>query len=229
MSTSGTTTVYDVTTPGWLCRSVAVSVPADAVTITLVVDEVRLPVAASSPAAATAERVEFTVGDGPGLDAVRQQRVVTADEPRLARRWPELHHQLTGRTPVRSMAAVPLFDLADADGSLDLYWNTPHGVDALDLQIATRAAAAVAAMLASASASWTTVLQGLPSGPSWLDRDTLTRRAHVWIALGVITATLGSDQTRALELIRGYAARAGFDLDAVTAALLDGSIDPAQL
>ncbi len=94
----------------------------------------RLPLGASDPIAATAERLQFTVGEGPCLSAHAAGRPLVADEAELTARWPGYTAELVARTPIRGVIALPLDDgLADV-GVLDLYVAPPHRVH--DLSVA---------------------------------------------------------------------------------------------
>ncbi|WP_337060640.1 hypothetical protein [Kineococcus sp. G2] len=92
-------------------------------------DPWRLPVGASDPAAAAAERWQFVSGQGPGAVAWSTGRPVVADQTRLRRAWPVLHDLLHRHTPYRSTIAVPVPRLpagqpgSPAQGVLELHFH----------------------------------------------------------------------------------------------------------
>lgn len=59
----------------------------------------RVPLGASDEDAATAERLQFTVGEGPCLQAHSSARPVYTPAAVFAARWPLLYEELTARTP----------------------------------------------------------------------------------------------------------------------------------
>lgn len=63
----------------------------------------RVPLGASDDTAALAERLQCTVGEGPGLNALKKDRAVLVTEADMAARWPAFHDEMMTRTPYRSM------------------------------------------------------------------------------------------------------------------------------
>jgi hypothetical protein len=92
----------------------------------------RIPVGASDETATTAERLQFTVAQGPCIDAHHTGQPITATEPVIARRWPIFHDLLITHTPVRGIVAVPLLDGLTGIGALDLYCHRSADVAAID-------------------------------------------------------------------------------------------------
>lgn len=70
----------------------------------------RVPLGASDDTAALAERLQFTVGEGPCLAAHTDQRAVVATAEVMSRCWPAFHLELTGRTPYRAIVSIPRAD-----------------------------------------------------------------------------------------------------------------------
>lgn len=81
----------------------------------------RIPVGASDDTSTIAERLQFTVSDGPCFAAHRSGQVVVAPEDVIASRWPMFNDQLLGQTPIRGIVSSPLRDGLSATGVLDLY------------------------------------------------------------------------------------------------------------
>ena len=66
------------------------------------------PLGASSPDAARAERLEFTVGTGPCLHAHDTGQPVFVVEDDIRRRWPAFADLLFAETPFRGIVSLPL-------------------------------------------------------------------------------------------------------------------------
>ena len=81
--------------------------------------------------ATTAERAQFTVAQGPCFHAHDTGHRIVATEEVIARQWP-LFHDLIMQTPVRGILATPLRDELLGVGVLDLYFDRPDGVTAVD-------------------------------------------------------------------------------------------------
>jgi hypothetical protein len=93
----------------------------------------RIPVGASDDTAATAERLQFTVAEGPCFHAHRTGQPVVATETVIADRWPLFHDQLVTRTPIRGILSMPLGDGFSGVGVLDLYCHRSADVWHIDL------------------------------------------------------------------------------------------------
>src|SRR3954453_21240789 len=86
--------------PVRLARACAEVLPVAAVGISIFgTPDIRIPAGASDDDAATAERLQFTTGQGPCLDAHALARSVLATESFIAQRWPEFHRGLVTSTP----------------------------------------------------------------------------------------------------------------------------------
>ena len=177
----------------------------------------RLPLGGSDPVAAAAERLQFTVGEGPCLTAHAEQRAVVADEAELAR-WPTFTAELVARTPIRGVIALPLEDgLADV-GVLDLYVSPPHRVEELSVADALVVTREVTRVFQEVNGP------GRTGGPAWLDAPAAQRRSLVWQAMGFVNVSLQVGSADALALLRAHAYSRGADVDDVAVAVLDRSL-----
>ncbi|MCI2238368.1 hypothetical protein MO973_17975 [Paenibacillus sp. TRM 82003] len=111
--------------------------PVDGVSITITShDPWRLPVGASDPAAAAAERWQFTSGGGPSTRSWATGEPVVTDRELLQRAWPVLHDLLHRHTPYRSTVTLPLHlprqpsqqHGEPARGVVDLYFHRERPV-----------------------------------------------------------------------------------------------------
>ncbi|HET7357107.1 MAG TPA: GAF and ANTAR domain-containing protein [Nocardioidaceae bacterium] len=84
-------------------------------------------VAASDDIAARVDELEREIGDGPCVDAIKDEAATL--EPTLLQpsRWPRLAAQVINETPVRSMAGFRLLVDSHKVGALNLFSDTPNG------------------------------------------------------------------------------------------------------
>jgi len=107
----------------------------------------RLPLGASDAASATAERLQFTVGEGPCFAALAGGRPFTVTEISMQQRWPVLAVLHREATPFRAGLAVPLRAGQVRFGVLDLYLTRRTPVDGHDVVAAQLVAQSVADVL----------------------------------------------------------------------------------
>jgi hypothetical protein len=176
----------------------------------------RLPLGASDATAATAERLQFTVGQGPCLMAYDTGRPVVADDEELEQRWPAFTDLLMTQTPIRGVIALPLYGPLGGIGALDLYLRAPDAVRSVSLADATVVRDAL-------TQTFTAAMAEQPhdeSGPAWLDAPPAGRRAQVWQALGMVNVGLGLRTSDAMALLRAHAYGHDIALDDVADALV---------
>lgn len=177
----------------------------------------RLPLGASDDPAALAERLQFTVGEGPCLTTQTTGEQVAADEAELGERWPVYTEALASRTPFRAVLSLPLADEFRGMGALDLYLTPPRRVGDVRLSDALAVARAIVAALSTPAP----IDPDRGYAPAWLDSPAAERRALVWQAIGYVNAGLDVPSVDALSLLRAYAYAHGRDLDDVARAVLD--------
>ncbi|MCZ2815317.1 GAF domain-containing protein [Modestobacter sp. VKM Ac-2984] len=185
----------------------------------------RLPLGGSEPVAAVAERLQFTVGEGPCLTAHSLGRPVFADEDELRTRWPVFYDALATHTPFRGIVSLPLHGGLEGIGALDLYVTPPGSVRDLSLADTLTVGTALSTIFAIA-------MDEEPrseSGPSWLDAPAAGRRSLVWQAIGFVGIGLELHNTDALSLLRAHAYGSDQDLDAVAEAVLEERLSMADL
>jgi hypothetical protein len=195
--------------PERLARACAEVLPVDGAGISLFfLSDRRLPLGASDDQAAEAERLQFTVGEGPCLTAHASGQPVVAPEAHIRSRWPAFHDALVTRTEVRDIISLPLADERRGFGALDLYLVPPNDVHAVTLFDALTIASEVASFFHRAGSS-----DGHREGPAWLDAPAAQRRAQVWQAMGFLNAGLRISSENALALLRAHAYSEGLELD----------------
>jgi hypothetical protein len=213
--------------PERLARAAAAMMPvADASLSLLEGGDKRVPLGSSSPEAARAERLQFTVGDGPCMAAARLGEPVFASEDVLRRRWPQFTEQLFERTAYRAVVAFPLKQALSGLGALDLYFRRSERIAQVDVFEAMAVGELITAALSDAAvfSDWTVDL-----GPDWLHTPSARRRAKVWQAMGRLSLQLDVDGPGALDLMRDYALATGRDIDGVAVDVLSDRLDAEVL
>lgn len=84
--------------------------------------------AASSQVAHDSDLLQYAVGEGPGLSAIRDHETVLIEDLEVEERWPT-YRDGGLRLGVRSMVGFPLFVADDSLGALDLYSRRPNAFD----------------------------------------------------------------------------------------------------
>jgi hypothetical protein len=186
----------------------------------------RVPLGASSEEAATAERLQFTVGAGPCMTAQETRQPVFAVEEDLRRRWPVFGDLLLSSTPYRAVVALPLQPALAGAGAVDLYFRDPDDVPDLDVFEALAVGELVSSALSDASV-WSTWAPG--QGPEWLQGPAPRRRAAVWEAMGKVGVELEVGAPAALALMRAAAYGADRTIEDVAADLLAGALHATEL
>src|SRR3954471_13794274 len=186
--------------PERLAKASAAVLPVDGAGISLFfVPDRRLPLGGSDDAAATAERLQFTVGEGPCLSAHASGEPLLADEPTIQARWPAFHDQFVTRTPYRGVISLPLRGDLHGFGALDLYLAPPHDVRSVSLFDALETRTEVSRIFSSVAGA------RRPGGPAWLDAPAAEQRSLVWQAMGFVNAGLDVSSVDALALLRAHA------------------------
>jgi hypothetical protein len=213
--------------PVRLARACARTLGVDGAGISLLdAAQQRVPLGGSSDEAATAERLQFTVGAGPCMTAQETRQPVFAVEDDLRRRWPVFTDLLLSSTPYRAVVALPLQPALAGPGAIDLYFRRSDDVPDLDVFEALAVGELVASALSEAAvwSSWSPA-----EGPEWLQGPAPRRRAAVWEAMGKVSVDLEVDTPEALDLMRARAYGSGRAIEDVAADLLSGSLRASDL
>jgi transcriptional regulator with GAF, ATPase, and Fis domain len=151
--------------------------------------------ACSDRLASSADEVQHQTGDGPSLHAMRYARSARIDDTAASGRWPKFCRQAE-ELGIRSCYALPLMVDDEPVGALILYSRQPAAFGPDESGRADRFAkdASGALTLALRMASCTDLNEQL--------RSSISSRAVIDQALGVIMATEHVAQDRALALLR---------------------------
>jgi hypothetical protein len=204
-----------------LARACVAALPVDGAGLSLHdLHGLRTPIGASDPAAAQAERLQFTHGEGPCMRAHDDGTAIAFDEALLARNWPDLQEALLGETPFRAVLSLPLLPPLGPVVVLDLYVRDPDVLPATDREDVEDVTIAVTrAMVAAALGA--PVEEGRRG---WWDGPDALRRARVWQATGMVNVALGLDTEDALAALRAHAFATGQVIDDLADDLVEGRV-----
>jgi len=188
---------------GWLsglCRTATRELPASGVAISLMTLEGSWATAAASdPTSKAVDELQFTLGEGPCLDAFAAGRPVLVSDLAhdAAGRWPVYCSNAQGRG-VHSVFAMPMQIGAATLGIMDVFRQQPGPLSAAALSQA-RAFAEVATL------SLVNGHEGMPDGLAAGLGDVLDSSLEVYQAQGMVMVQLGVSLAEALARIRAYA------------------------
>jgi GAF domain-containing protein len=216
--------------PVRLARACVQVLPIAAAGLSLFDDAFRVPLGASDEMATEAERLQFTQGEGPCLDAARDGRMLVVGAEDMARRWPTFADELFRRTPYRAIISVPLPLTDGLTGAMDAYILDPTDLEAVgiaDIAVVTEEivhALLVAQAITGSTASWTDELD-----PAWMHGPGAQTRRAVWLAIGMTMTRYDLSAPDSLSRLRAYAYAHETDVDEVATGLIDGRIDLNRL
>lgn len=170
-------------------------------------------VACSDPLAAEIDEVQYKLDDGPCLHAMRSGDQVRIDDTAGQERWPRFEAGAQARG-IRSCLALPLVADGKPVGALNLYARGVAAFGAVPMRraesLAENASGALSLMLRLASYSELTEQL----------RSSLTSRAVIYQALGVIMAQERCTQARAFEILRTASQHSNVKLRDIASAIV---------
>jgi len=215
--------------PSLLARAAARVLSVDGAGLSLMSGPgLRLPLGSSGEDAAMAERLQFTIGEGPCFEAHHQGRPVTVTEAKLRERWPALAEQHLDRTPFRAGLSTPLRQGAERFGVLDLYLRRPEALEGHDVIAAQLIAEVIAGVLLETLSADADGDAPTPAGApavAWLDSPAVHRRRDVWVAVGMANLSLRLSSEDALATLRAHAYATSRTLDAFASDVVEGRFD----
>jgi len=184
-----------------ICGASAAALTASGVGVSVVTGDGEWGFAiASSPACQRLEELQFTLGEGPCVDALATRRpVLVADVTGgAADRWP-IYSSAVRERGVRSVFAFPLLAGSASVGVLDVFRGRPGAMNEEDVaQSLTFAAIARTAVLdGQHEAPVDEVPNGFDESPGY--------RAEVFQAQGMVMVQLGVTLAEALLRLRAHA------------------------
>lgn len=76
-----------------------------------------------------ADQLQYTLGEGPCLDAIRRHETFRIDDMATDQQYPNWARRVVEETSIRSSLSFQLFTLEDSLGALNLYSAHPHAFD----------------------------------------------------------------------------------------------------
>jgi hypothetical protein len=197
-----------------LCQLCRTEANADGVGLAIISsDGLPEPAFVSDARSRLIEDLQFTLGEGPCVDAVRSGSPVLLDDVRAitdaTRRWPAFAKEAES-SGIRAVFAFPVQVGAIALGILDLYRSRPGTLDAEELAAVLRTVDRIAAVLLDVSAA---------------GGDGLTEpmyRMSVHQATGMVMAQTGTNIASALARLRATAFSEGIPINDLAADVVAG-------
>lgn len=140
-------------------------------------------VAATSEVPEHADKIQYKVGSGPCLEAIRDNDTIRVDDLATDPRWPQFAEAACAELGMRSMLAhvLPVDD--HVMGAVNIYSTKPHAFDIRDEK--------VIALLGSAAVTAMRALRHQEKAAQ-MERALHTSR-RIGVALGILMATRGLD------------------------------------
>ncbi len=170
-------------------------------------------VACSDPLAARVDGVQYELGDGPSLHAMRGGQVVRIKDTAEKARWPEFEAQAASHG-IRSCLALPLSADGKPVGALNLYAREASAFGVAEARLAENFAenASGALSLAIRLASHAALIEQL--------RSSLASRGVIDQALGIIMAREHCTQGRAFAILRSASQNSNVKLRDIASAVV---------
>jgi hypothetical protein len=163
--------------------------------------DLREPVYATGPKSQDLEELQFTLGEGPGVDALEAGGPVLAADlaaARAARRWPAFA-PAAAQCGARAIYAIPIAAGAMRLGVLDVYRANEGLPSSTELADTLIFADAIMVLAIDGRGGVATGLEEL------IEVSFAERRAHVHQAAGMVAAQLEVNITDALARLRAHA------------------------
>lgn len=211
--------------PVRLARACVQLLPVEAAGLSLMSDAFRVPLGASNETATVAERLQFTQGEGPCLDAASTGQLSVSGPGDLEQRWPSFARELFTRTPYRSIICLPLALEPDTRVALDLYVEDPVQVESLNLaELSVIGDQIIETLRVARAITGSVRLRQEETEPAWMHGPAAEGRLNVWVGIGMLMTRMGLAAPDALDVLRAYAYSHDTDVDSVAAQLMAGSL-----
>jgi GAF domain/ANTAR domain len=205
-----------------LCEACVILFDVDEAAISLVFDGASSGTLGSSGAAARMyDELQFTLGEGPCLDAVASRipiLVVDLADPEEAR-WPAYGPAMLAHQ-IRGVCAIPVVVAGEFVGALDLFRAQPGPLPGEDLAGAVTAAELAGVPLLDLLDGDLRAASGDPYSDAWAELNMLSR-AEVSQATGMLVAQLEVEPAEALVRLRAHAYVTGRSATDVARDILD--------
>jgi hypothetical protein len=188
-----------------LCEACVALFDVDAATISLVVDGAHTAtLGASGPTARVLDELQFTLGEGPALDAVTRRAAVLVTELAEADgRWPTYRRAIHDRG-IRFVYAIPIAIAGHYVGALTFFRTHPGMLTARQFTDALVAAELAKRPILDVTKADLHAAVADPDSNSWTELTALTR-TEVNQATGMLAAQLNIEPAMALVRLRAHA------------------------
>jgi hypothetical protein len=192
-----------------ICRACTIGLDVDGAVLSLLTaTESRMTLWASDATAELIEELQFSLNEGPCMEAATAGRPVCGTERHhttAAARWPMFAAAIAEQTPVRALYALPLQWGTVNLGVLDLYRRAAGGLSATQYRDALSAADIAALMMLDqrTAPGLRTGHRDGGSGGTWLDQSS-GHRAEIHQATGMVLVQLGISAADALARLRAH-------------------------
>lgn len=192
-----------------ICRACLQGLDIDGASMSLLTASVaaRETLFASDAVATLLEELEFSLGEGPCMQAATTGRAVMIadlDYSGQAQSWPAFAAAVAEHTGVRALFVIPLQWGVINLGVLDLYRLAPGGLSPAQCRDVIGVADLAALMMLEARTDPDNPYGNDDSDAPWLD-PTLSSHAQIHQATGVVLSQLGINATDALARLRAHA------------------------
>jgi ANTAR domain-containing protein/GAF domain-containing protein len=189
-----------------LCQACVDSLAVDGAAISLVLDgKPTGTFGSSSPASRELDELQFTFGEGPSLDAVKQAMPILVPDLANAaeQRWPAYSAAML-RAHMQAVYALPVTVASMPAGCLTLFRARPGSLDPAELSGSFVAAEFAALPLLDMMTEALDAAVTQPGSNAWTELGVLSR-VEVNQATGVLVAQLDIEPPDALVRLRAYA------------------------
>jgi GAF domain-containing protein len=207
-----------------LCQACVALLGVDAAAICLVFDGVNVAtLGASSPAARIYDELQFTLGEGPCLDAVAQHSPILIDDlacpPGGDAHWLAYGEAILTQH-IRSVYAVPIIVAGTYVGALEVFYAQPPAWTVEHFNWVAKAAELAQLPILDLHGRDLDADTAEPGSHVWTELDPLTR-AEVSQATGMLMVQLNLAAATALARLRAHAFATGRSATSVARDVID--------
>jgi GAF domain-containing protein len=191
--------------------------PVELAGITMIVEGRQRTAVFTDPAAPEMDQAQYDTGEGPCLDAFREQRITRIDSTLSDGPWPAFR-KTAAEHGIRSTLSMPLMVDQQPLGALNLYSKRERAFDDEDVETATLFASQASIVLANAQAYWDA--REMSSGLA----EAMRHRAVIEQAKGMLMAAQHCDEDTAFELLVRASQRENVKLRDIASRIVDGAV-----
>ncbi len=169
-------------------------------------------VGATDPAVTEVDHLQYSLNEGPCVEAVYQDAVMTSSDVADDQRWPRWGPK-AAQLGIRSVLSVHLFTSGRSFGALNMYRATPHSYTTEDLDLA-RVAGAQASVLLAYRRNEVNLIKAVDA------------RHRIGIAQGIIMQRYNVDATQSFSVLRRLSQQLNQKLSDIASYVVDNRALP---